>query len=705
MIGLPLAAGNALAVITEGFELSPGRPLPLGPALQRGGVNFAVVSETATAATLVLFRPGEAEPVLEFPLDPVLNRTGNIWHARLEGLDARIEYGFRFDRSPNEAPQYYRFDSTKVLLDPYTRATSRNWPWGSRKPGRQWRALVADSEFAWGFDKPLRTPLADTIIYELHVRAFTQDPASGVRHKGTFQGLTEKIPYLRELGVTAVELMPVCEFDEAEVERRNPATGELLCNVWGYHPIAFFAPNAAYSVAGDAHAAAREMKEMVRAFHAAGIEVILDVVFNHTGEGGRDGPTLSFRGIDNPMYYMVQPGSGNYLDYTGCGNTLNCSHPMVRELVLDVLRYWVSEYHIDGFRFDLASALGRGANGEVLANPPLLERIVGDPFLADVKLIAEAWDAAGLYQVGNFPAYGRWAEWNGQFRDDLRGFVKGDPGMVPKLAARLTGSADLYQSSARQPTHSINFVTCHDGFTLHDLVAYQQKQNEANGENNRDGCSDNRSWNCGAEGETSDPEIKKLRRRQARNFAALLMLSHGVPMMLYGDETGRSQRGNNNAYCQDNDLSWMNWNTSPEQRDLFRFYRHLIQFRRRHPILRRDGFEPGSSTRQVDMHWHGTRLAQPDWSVESRALALQLGGIGDRDGRDHIYIIANAYWDRLRFELPKLDGGRWRRFLDTTFDAPRDICEVGEELPLEDECSYTAGGRSVVALVGDSVQP
>ena len=700
MNALEQAGNDALSVISEAFELSPGSPLPLGPTLVRGGVNFAVVSETATSATLVLFWPDREEPILEFPLDPVLNRTGHIWHALLDGLDPGIEYGFRFDRSPNSCPQYYRFDPSQVLLDPYARATNRHFSWGEKYGQRKWRSVVADAKFDWGFDKPLRTPLADTIIYELHVRGFTQHPSSGATQRGTYKGLMEKIPYLQDLGITAVELMPVCEFDESEVNRKNIATGEQLFNIWGYHPISFFAPTGAYSVQGDGRAAMSELKQLVRAFHSAGIEVILDVVFNHTGEGGRDGPMTSFRGIDNPMYYMVQSGSGSYLDYTGCGNTLNCSHPTVREMVLDVLRHWVSEYHIDGFRFDLASALGRGVNGEVLSNPPLLERIVTDPCLADVKLIAEAWDAGGLYQVGMFPAYGRWAEWNGKFRDDVRSFVKGDPGMVPRLAARLTGSADLYQTSARQPIHSINFVTCHDGFTMQDLVAYQQKHNEGNGEDNRDGCSDNMSWNCGAEGPTQDPEILKLRRRQVRNLATLLMVSHGVPMILYGDEVGRTQRGNNNSYCQDNDLTWMNWDNNPEQRALYRFFKNLIRFRRHHALLRRESFELDAENPHVEIYWHGTRLFQADWSAQSRALALHLKATPNRDAEQHIYIIANSYWEKLRFELPPLPGQRWCRCIDTSYEPPQDICEVGQEQRLADESSYLVGDRSVVVLVG-----
>ncbi len=697
-------AAGALSVVSADFQLSPGSPLPFGSTVQRGGVNFAIVSETATSATLVLFLPDEDDPILEFPLDPVLNRTGNIWHALLEGLDPGIEYGYRFDRSPNEAPSYFRFDSRKILLDPYARATSRDWSWGGAKGNRQLHSVVADSNFDWGFDKPPKTPLSETIIYELHVRGFTQHSSSRAAAPGTFLSLIEKIPYLQELGVTAVELMPVCEFDEAEICRENPVSGAPLLNVWGYHPISFFAPNAAYSAEGNGRAAILELKEMIRAFHRAGIEVILDVVFNHTGEGGADGPVYSFRGIDNPLYYMVESGSGAYLDYTGCGNTLNCSHPIIRQMVLDVLRHWVSEFHIDGFRFDLASALSRGRDGRVLASPPILERIVADPCLADVKLIAEAWDAAGLYQVGKFPAYGRWAEWNGKFRDDIRCFVKGDPGMVPQLAARLTGSADLYESSARQPFHSINFVTCHDGFTLQDLVAYQQKHNQENGEGNRDGSSENLSWNCGVEGATTDQEIEKLRRKQVRNLTSLLMLSHGVPMILYGDEVGRTQRGNNNAYCQDNELTWMNWDVNQEQRDLLRFFKNLIQFRRSHPALRRDCFESGSAAHQVEMHWHGRHLNQADWSIESRSLALQLK-TRTKLREDNIFIIANACWEDAQFELPRLEGQTWARFLDTSLEAPQDICEIGREEQLEGVEAYSVGARSVVVLVGGPRTP
>lgn len=701
------AGSSALNVVTESFQLLPGNPQPLGSTVTRHGVNFAIVSRSATMATLVLFEPEILAPVIELPLNPGLHRTGDIWHAFLEGIDPGIEYGFRFDRRPNESEVIFPFDPNRIMLDPYARATSRHWKWGNRGDHRSLRCVVVEDDFDWELDKPLRIPLADTIIYELHVRGYTQHASSGAGQPGSFLGLVEKIPYLRELGVTAVELMPVCEFDEVDNQRTNPQTGEALLNFWGYHPLLFFAPMAAYSVCGRGRDAVNELKTAVKAFHAAGIEVILDVVFNHTGEGGQSAPPISFRGIDNPLYYMMRMDSGQYLDFSGCGNTINCSSSVVREMVLDVLKHWVSEYHIDGFRFDLASALGRGAGGEVLANPPLLERIVADPCLSDVKLIAEAWDAGGLYQVGNFPAYGRWAEWNGKFRDDLRRFVNGEPGMVPQLAARLAGSPDLYHGSSRRPFHSINFVTCHDGFTLRDLVSYEQKHNEANGENNRDGTNDHASWNCGTEGKTTDPNVLQLRQKQSRNIAALLLMAHGVPMILYGDEVGRSQLGNNNAYCQDNSLTWMNWNWGEEENQLLRYFRCLTAFRRKHPVLRRDHFENGSLSPRISMAWHGVKLFQPDWSPESRSLALHLRMDVDGVNHDEIFLIANAYWEHLQFELPDCTPWCWARFLDSSLDPPNEICRPGEEAALQKQQSYMVAPRSVVVLVGQeaSLQP
>ncbi len=491
-----------------------GHPLPLGATVQPDGINFAIASRYATAVTLLIFLPGTLEPLLEVPLDARFHRTGEVWHAFLKGLEPGIQYAYRMERLPNPQPQVHRFDPHQELLDPYARALTGGEAWGvpshSRRSPR--RGLVVHDAFDWGDEQPHRFRPSEAIIYELHVRGFTQHASSGVSRPGTFAGLVEKIPYLQALGVNVVEIMPVWAFEEADSDRLNPCTGEPLLNYWGYHPITFFVPHAPYaSRTGDGQQV-REFKEMVKSLHAAGIAVVLDIVVNHTAEGNERGPTYAFRGIDNAMYYLIDPATGAYRDYTGCGNTLNCNHPRVRELIIDVLRYWVAEMHVDGFRFDLASILGRGEDGSVLANPPIIEQIAEDPVLRHTGLIAEAWDAAGLYQVGHFTAAGRWAEWNGKFRDDVRRFVKSDPGMVSALATRLIGSPDLYQTSGRRPYHSLNFITCHDGFTLADLVAYNDKHNEANGEGNADGSHDNLSWNCGAEGPTDAEEINLLRR-------------------------------------------------------------------------------------------------------------------------------------------------------------------------------------------------
>jgi glycogen operon protein len=680
------------------LEFQRGSPLPLGAEPLRGGVNFAIFSRHATAVSLLLFHPGDDNPHTEFLLDPRYHRTGDIWHTFVRGLDVGAHYGWRMDRQPNTEPHVHRFDPSQALLDPYARMVVSEYGWGPPPSGRikRRRCVVVDDDFDWGDDQPLNIPLRDTIIYEMHVRGYTRHPSSGVRHPGTFLGVIEKIPYLKELGVTSVELLPVNEFEEADTDRYNPKTGELLLNFWGYQPIAFFAPNGAYATHSGAQI--REFKQMVKSLHEAGIEVILDVVFNHTAEGDERGPTYSFRGIDNAVYYIVDPHTGRYHNYSGCGNTLNCNHPVVRKLINDALRYWVMEMHVDGFRFDLASVLGRGRDGRVLADPPLLEQLAHDPVLAHTKLIAEAWDAAGLYQVGTFPAWRRWAEWNGKFRDDVRRFVKSDPGMTPALAARLAGSPDLYESSGRQPYHSINFVTCHDGFTLEDLVSYNQKHNEENGEDNRDGMDQNFSWNCGVEGPTNDPAILALRKRQKRNFAALLLVAGGVPMILAGDEFGRTQRGNNNAYCQDNEISWIDWRLASANRDLLRFFKNLIAFRKAHSALRRISFENnGAECPQIQ--WHGVKPLQPDWSYESRALAMSICGTGEDGQPEHIYVLANAWWEPLRFQLPALPHAQWARFVDTALPPPEDIAEVGGEKPLEDPTAYEAAPRSVVILV------
>ncbi len=621
-----------------------GVALPLGAEFLEDGINFAVFSSHATHVWLSLFRPGREAPFHEIALDPGANRTGHIWHIWISGLPRDVLYAWRMDLRPNPNPAIHRFDPGKYLLDPYAKVLAGGEQWGVA--ARRLCGLPHD-RFDWRGDQPLNTPLAESVIYELHVRAFTRHDSSGVSAPGTYRGLAEKIPYLKDLGVTAVELMPVYEFEEADTDRVNPLTGERLLNLWGYHPIGFFAPNSAYGSAAAPGAAVTEFKEMVRAFHDAGIEVILDVVFNHTAEGDERGPTLSFRGLDNSLYYLLD-SNGRYLNFSGCGNTLNCNHPVVRTLINDCLHYWVMEMHVDGFRFDLASILGRGKTGEPLPDPPLLERLAYDPVLANTKLIAEAWDAAGLYQVGTFPAWGRWAEWNGRYRDDLRRFVRGDSGLVPALAERLKGSPDLYARSGRQAQHSINFVTCHDGFTLADLVSYNQKHNEANGEDNRDGADGNFSWNCGVEGTTDDPEILALRRRQMRNFLILLFSSGGVPMLLAGDEFGRTQRGNNNAYCQDNETGWVDWRLAETNRDLVELVRSLIAFRRGHEVFGRIDWASPSGREHAEVLFHGVRLHQPDWSQDSRSLAMEAHWRGER-----IFLIANAYWEPLEFELPR----------------------------------------------------
>jgi glycogen operon protein len=701
--GRERARENLLRIIKgDDFGVGRGHPLPYGATPRRDGVNFSVFSRHATGITLVLFLPGEPEPVLELPLDPRYNRTGDVWHAFLRGLDPGIEYGYRAHRDPNPEPAVYRYDRGKVLIDPYGKAVAGLETWGEGDPFGPWgrlerlRSRVVDEEFDWGFEQPLNIPLADSVIYEMHVRGFTRHPSSGVAHPGTYRALVEKIPYLKELGVTAVELMPVTEFEECDNPRRNLLSGQRLRNYWGYQPVSFFAPKASYTGNGEQGGAVREFKALVKALHEAGIEVILDMVFNHTAEGDERGATFCFRGLDNPTFYLLDPKTGRYLDYSGCGNTTNCNHPVLRFMILTSLRYWVTEMRVDGFRFDLASILGRGRDGSVLPNPPLLETIAADPVLAHTKLIAEAWDAAGLYQVGSFPSWGRWAEWNGKFRDEVRRFVRGDGGIAQLLATRLAGSPDLYRGSGRAPYHSINFVTSHDGFTLQDLVSYNEKHNHENGEANTDGSPENLSWNCGEEGPSSSPSINALRRRQVRNFAALLMLSQGVPMILAGDELGRTQRGNNNAYCQDNETSWIDWGLREQNAPLFRFLSRLIRFRMSHPSLRRRTFF--EDDRAPAVAWHGFSRNRPDWSPESRSLAMHLLPV---EGDDDIFLIANAHGEPHEFELPPLGPGKsWHLAVDTTHEPPEDIAEPGREAALARQDSYGVGPRSVVVLVG-----
>ncbi|MEU9890732.1 isoamylase [Sphaerisporangium sp. NPDC051017] len=665
-----------------GFSVRAGRPLPFGATPVPGGVNFSVYSNNATAMTLVLYRAGEPEPMAELPF-PDSYVIGGVYSMTVFDLDAEgIEYGYRA-YGPFDPERGHRFDPSVVLADPYARLMSD----ASTGPRR---SRVALDDFDWEDDSPLRLPHEDLVIYELHARGFTKSPTSGVSAPGTYAGLIEKIPYLRELGVNCVELLPIFEFDENDNPRSHPVTGEPLSNYWGYNTVAYFAPKASYASTGRYGMQADEFKNLVKQLHKAGIEVILDVVFNHTAEGNEHGPTISFKGLDNATYYMLTP-DGHYYNFSGTGNTLNCNNPVVRGFVLDCLRYWASEYHIDGFRFDLAAILGRGPDGSPLWNPPLLESLAYDPVLRDCKLIAEAWDAAGLYQVGSFPNYCRWSEWNGRYRDTVRRFVKGDTGVAGDLATRMVGSPDMY--GRRGTSATINFVLCHDGFTLNDLVSYNEKHNYANGEDNRDGDNNNQSWNCGHEGPTGDPEIIALRGRQMRNILMILLASQGVPMILAGDEVGRTQQGNNNAYCHDSPLTWFDWDLVERNADQLRFVQKAIRFRQAHPVLRRG---PASA-----VSWHGVRQWTADWSEGCRVLA----GMFDAGADDCVYVAANAHWEGHSLELPTPPAGTaWHLFADTSAPSPLDAHEPGAEPPLQNQSRVEVGPRSVVVLVAHRVQ-
>jgi isoamylase len=686
------------------LRLARGRSLPLGATALADGVNFALLCRHGTAITLVLYALDEPEPLAEVMLHPRQNRTGDHWHIMVAGLPPSFRYGWRVD---GPAGVGHRFDPSIVLLDPACTALSNGAVWGcstEADPHRtQRRSVFFRRPFQWQEDVPPLTPFEDSIIYELHVRGFTCHPSSGVQLPGTFAGLAEKIPYLKDLGVTAVELLPIHEFDECDCPFTNPLTGEKLRNLWGYNSIAFAAPKAAYAASAKEYGQLTEFREMVRAFHAAGIEVILDVVFNHTGEGDERGRTYSYRGLDNHLYYMLSP-DGRYLNFSGCGNTVNCNHPVVRQLLITCLRYWVADMHIDGLRFDLASIMGRDYQGNVLVEPPIVELIAEDSVLQDTKLIAEPWDAAGLYQVGRFPYGRRWSEWNGQYRDDVRRFWRGDPGFSALLASRMCGSADLYESTGRLPHHSINFVTCHDGFTLHDLVSYNRKHNEANGEANRDGMDENFSWNCGEEGPTEDPEIRGLRRRQAKNLMATLLLSQGVPMFLAGDEFLRTQHGNNNAWCQDNETGWVDWNLAAKYADFLRFVKEMIAFRKRHPALRRRSFFRGRGPAinpRPDIIWHGTEPRDPDFSSQSRTLAFSLDGRltgGDPDG--DLYVACNSWENALLFRIPPSPSRRpWRRVIDTALASPLDIVAEDQGPEVSALSVYPVAPFSLIVLL------
>ena len=669
------------------FEVEPGSAHPLGATPGPAGVNFSLFSVHATAVELLLFPSHDAAlPSQTIRLDPFLNKTFHFWHVFVRGLPAGTHYAYRVD-GPFDPAAGHRFNAKKVLIDPYARGNT-NEVWNRAAAygpddnvATSMRSVVIDtSGYDWEGDQPLHHPLEETIIYEMHVRGFTQSPTSGVTHPGTFAGIIEKIPYLTALGVTAVELLPVFDFDETDVLRT--VDGRPLTNFWGYSTMGFFAPQSDYCVSPEHGSHLREFRDMVKALHRAGIEVIFDVVFNHTDEGNHLGPTFSFKGIDNRTYYFLVPWDLQYyLDFSGTGNTFNCNHPIAQKLIVECLRYWVREAHVDGFRFDEGSILTRGEDGTPVAHPPVVWQIELDDELADTKVIAEAWDAAGLYQIGHFPG-DRWAEWNGRFRDDLRRFVRGDPGLIGAVATRLAGSSDLYQPRGASPLNSINFVTCHDGFTLNDLVSYDAKHNESNGEANRDGVDDNLSWNCGVEGDTGDPAIESLRSRQVRNFAVLLMLARGVPMLMAGDEVRRTQRGNNNAYCQDNDVSWFDWRLVETNRDLLRFWQRLIAFRKAHSVL-----HCGRFFSDADVTWHGLKLNQPGWDdPNARVLAFTLPG---QNAEPALHVMINMYWERLDFELPA--DRKWFKAIDTFTPADAEPPVNGPTCPVE--------GRSIVVLV------
>ena len=668
------------------------------------GVNFCVFSQSATEVTLLLFtRSDDADPVQTIRLDPFTNKTFHFWHVFVRNLRPGVSYALRID-GPFEPSAGQRFNSNKVLISPYARGISRQLWQRSRAVGPEdnlatsMRCAVVDLDvYDWEGDRPLRRPRHDSIIYEMHVGGFTRSPGSGVRHPGTFDGVVEKIPYLQALGVTAVELLPVCEFDDSETTLND--AGEPVRNYWGYSTIGFFSPHSGYCVDPDGAAHVTEFRDMVKALHRAGIEVILDVVFNHTDEGSEQGPTESFRGIDNQTFYLLDPKNpAVYLNYTGVGNTVNANHPLTQKLIVDCLRYWVEDMHVDGFRFDEGSILARGEDGLPLPHPPVIWQIELDEALAETKLIAEAWDAAGLYQVGHFPG-DRWGEWNGQYRDDVRRFLRGDPGMVGAVAARLGGSADIYQARGQTPVNSINFVTVHDGFTLNDLVSYNDKHNEANGEGNRDGIDNNYSWNGGVEGATDDPAIERLRIRQIKNACAILLLSRGVPMILGGDEVRRTQRGNNNAYNQDNATSWFDWGLVDRNAEVLRFFQRMIAFRKAHDALTRPRFYVGETNDRglVDVTWHGTKLFSPGFEdPDARALACTIAGFG---GAPDLHVLMNMYWQPLEFEIPQHTGRTWQLAFDTFEDSPRDFPDESARVTVSSR-AVTVQGRSIVVLAG-----
>ena len=678
----------------EGFRIRPGFFDINGATALSDGVCFTIHSQGATSCELLLYEPYAKEPfaILKYPDN---YRIGNVFSMIVFDLDVEdFQYAFRLD-GPYDKKKGLLFDKHKPLLDPYAKAVVGQSEWG-QKPDAflGYRGRVVKNNFDWGITKPSIIPMEDLIIYEMHVRGFTKDASSGVAHPGTFHGIMEKIPYLKELGINAVELMPIFEFDEMRDHR--VIDGRELLDYWGYNTVSFFAPNTSYASDREYNHVGTELKQLIKTLKENGIEVILDVVFNHTAEGNEDGPFFSFKGIDNNVYYMLTP-DGNYYNFSGCGNTVNCNHPVVQQMIVECLRYWVTTYRVDGFRFDLASILGRNEDGTAMDKPPLLQTLAFDPILGDVKLIAEAWDAGGLYQVGNFPSWKRWSEWNGKYRDDLRDFLKGGYWKAPEAALRISGSSDLYNPFERGTNASINFITCHDGFSLYDLYSYNHKHNEANGWNNTDGSDDNRSWNCGTEGDTKDPLILKLRYRMIKNAFAVLICSRGTPMFLSGDEFCDTRFGNNNPYCQDNLTSWLDWKLLDTHRDIFEFCKYMIHFRRNHPAIRKSiaqshcGFPPISQ--------HGATPWDDNFTQDSKIVCTMFAGHDEKqDLEDIVYLAVNPYWESILIHLPKLpEPLQWHLAVDTSL-SDTGGCTFEKEQMSHVGNDYLIGARTVVVL-------
>jgi len=679
-----------------------GQSFPIGPTVKRDGVNFCLFSKNADGVDLLLFDDVEdVAPSKVISLDPIANRTYHYWHVFVPAIKSGQLYGYRVT-GPNDPFYGHRFDANKILLDPYAKSVAFPKTYDRdafANPGKlsvpSLKSVVCDLRgYDWNGDKHPRRSFAQTVIYEMHVGGFTKNPNSGIAKelRGTYRGLIEKIPYLVDLGITAVELLPVFQFDIQDCPKG-------LVNYWGYSPISFFAPHQGYSTSTNPLQVLDDFRDMVQALHREGIEVILDVVFNHTTEGNQDGPNYCFKGIDNSIYYTLEEDRSHYANYTGTGNTLNANHPTVRRMIIDSLHFWAKEMHVDGFRFDLASILSRDNKGRLIENPPILWDIESDPILAGTKLIAEAWDAAGLYQVGSFIG-DSWKEWNGRFRDDVRSFMRGDKGSVSNFVTRIVGSPDLYGQDDREPEQSINFITCHDGFTMNDLVSYNSKHNEANGEQNRDGNDHNISWNFGVEGPTEDPQIESWRYRQIKNFFATTLLSVGAPMILMGDEVRRTQRGNNNAYCHDSELTWFDWSLPAKHKTLFRFFKILSASR-----VQRDSTKHEYSSmnlrqllERVTISWHGVALNKPDWSEDSHSIACTIQSL---NGTTSIHYMFSAYYEPLEFELPQIPSGStkpWRRWIDTSLESPNDICLM-EEAPAVSSAIYKINAHSLAVLV------